>query len=205
MSNCGMKTVCASIIIGLVIAVSCTSGKSHIARSSDVKLTPINKAIYDTLEGDFAYEDLIQAYLEVDVIVKNGGFVQIHDSINKNSYFQGYYIINTDYLKMMKEKLSEIHYDYISFEKIHDLTYAQPIKNGTYRMKGKINPFCGAYYKKIHMRMEVLDIGRNIQRLPLFAGCDEYRKITANNTAKHYQELSIPTYVITKVFEIFEK
>lgn len=155
---------------------------------------------YDTLNAIFFYENSITAYEEVDVFLKNGGFIRT-DEINEKSYRSGYYVGDANaYVQYLKQKGIVIRYDNSSIAEFYDSLFQKGLRDGSYRSKTNINPFCGAYYKKFQLKVEVLFIDTISQRTPLFLNCEKHDDYIRYNKGKNYLNLSLPTYLITNVF-----
>ncbi len=161
---------------------------------SNIQLSEIK---YDTLECLFFYENLIEAYIQGDAVIKTGGYIKIKDDINK-SYLEAYYVLSSFYAKKLASNNS-LHYDSLSINTFESKQYYQSIQNGTFFGETKINPFCGVYYKKYKLKIEVVKVGWVTQRIPYFQNCDEIKK-----RKKNYQIADLPTYIITNVFEYKE-
>lgn len=193
----------------LIVFVCCkhvvSAQKQALPWNSLTSYIPVNIR-YDTLEGVFLYENLIYAYIEgEDVIVKRGNFVKM-DTDNKNLYQYGIFIYfeSAFQYKKMKDENPYIHFDTVSVFKLFGEMRYKALQEGTFWEKTTINPFCGAYYKKYQMKVEVLYLGEVEQRLPLFMDCKEVIKYSCKLKGKNYQIRVIPTYLITKVFELKE-
>ena len=154
---------------------------------------------YDTIESDFYYENLIQDYLEGDEISKGNGFIKCTQKISLETYLSGYF---TAYFltNIMEMKRVGIVCDSVSISKFRNDMFVNALKDGTYYSETKINPFCGAYYKKFHLKIQVLYLGNVLQRTPLCLPCEEHLKYENEHHNMRYQMLSLPTYLITKVF-----
>ncbi len=183
-----------------MLLVGCNANKRLTTISSPLYLHSPSLVKYDTLDAIFFYENLISSYQEEDVILKGGGFVK-NDTITEESYYNGYYVSNAyTYVKHLKQKGINIRYDDASIGAFHDSLFQKGLRDGNYRSKTNINPFCGAYYKKYQMKVEVLYIDTVSQRTPLFTNCNEYEVYVHKNNGKNYMMFALPTYVITRVF-----
>jgi len=157
---------------------------------------------YDTLEGEFLYENLVAAYIEGDAVGKERSFVIMEEN-NEDLYKHGIitYFTSDFWYDKMKNKNDTMHYNPASVFKMLEDMQDRAVKNGTFWEPTDIHPFCGAYYKLYRMKIEVLYLGLVKQKIPLFMNCKEAKKYLHKNNGKNYQECSIPTYLITHVFE----
>jgi hypothetical protein len=153
--------------------------------------------MYDTISGDFFYENLINSYIEVDAVVKSSGFIQA-DTLSEAAYKRGYFINGYSYNNLILSKGIDIRVDKMSIANFYDSQFQKAISEGTMR-ETSINPFCGAYYKKYEMKIEVIFIDSVDQRVPLFMDCKQYTSSEGSNR-KNYSIMKLPTYAITKIF-----
>jgi len=155
--------------------------------------------VYDTISGVFFYENSIASYIEGDAYVKSNGFIHA-DSVTQFAYSQGYYLEGGPYVDHLKNKGIIVRLDKSSIAEFYDSLFQKSIRTDTYRSKTDINPFCGGYYKKYEMKVEVLYIDTVSQRVPLFMDCSGYEKFAQDNRGKNYVITPLPTYAITKIF-----
>lgn len=153
---------------------------------------------YDTLSGVFFYENKIQGYEVFDAIVKSPGFIKA-DTISEVSYKNGYYVDGWYYVDDMKSKGINIHFDKNSIVAFYDSLHQKSLKDGTYMSETDIMPFCGSYYKKFRMELEVLYVDTISQRVPLFVGCEDNKKAKNDNNGKDNKIQPLPTYIITRI------
>jgi hypothetical protein len=160
----------------------------------NVKLDTI---VYDTLEGDFFYENIVFAYSSSDAIVKSGHYIQCNHDI-KTSYYKGYYILNSSHGKMICSNNSFLKRDFVSVDSFErqQLYEKEIAETRAFEYYNSYNPFCGVYYKKYKLRIEVVKIGLVKQRLPFFENCDRMKK----RGRKVYKIDYLPTYLVTDVF-----
>jgi hypothetical protein len=153
---------------------------------------------YDTVDGIFFYENSIEAYIDHHVVVKNYGFV-FGDSVNEKLYQNEYYIIAEDYyLNALQKMALDVRVNQSSISLFYDSLRTKGIRDGSFWSETEINPFCGGYYKKYMIKMEVLYIDNITQRVPVFIDCNE-RLVNTRRTRRDYKMSSIPTYVITDI------
>lgn len=151
---------------------------------------------YDTLEGDFLYEMYIEPYLVLDAFVKSNNFINAHN-VDYESYKKGYYVFNPRVLANLKRNHNNIRYDSLGVNKFYSQLYRSSLLsdfNNTYV------PMIGLNYKKVYLKVEVLYLGNNRQLIPAIS--------KENDSSSHIKTgfaESIPTYVITKVFNMKEK
>lgn len=161
-----------------------------------------NELKYDTLDQVFLYENLIMAYIEPgDVIGKGNDFIKFNN--NKPTYNEGVFMYFTSAFRYnkMKERNIDIYIDTTSiFKSISEMRY-KAMQNRTLWEKTHINPFCGSYYKKYKMKIEVLYLGEVFQKIPLLMNCKEVAEYLKKNNGKNYQMCYVPTYLITRIFE----
>lgn len=184
-------------ILFTVLLISCKAQNALKSQSHSIYLYEPDSIKYDTLSGTFFYENMIDSYIENDAVVKPPGFIH-GDSISKFEYRNGYYINDWAYLKQLQRKGMELNFDKKSIANFYDSLQQRLLRNGTYMSETKINPFCGAYYKKYVMKIEILYIDTVLQRTPLFMDCPGY-KMYVNDNHKNYEMSTLPTYVITRI------
>lgn len=190
-----------SVIIIFILAYSngiCQ--RNNIYKLEKIIYNSYPKAIkYDTLDAIFYYENLIESYDVGDAMLQNHGFVEADTILNKSSYLNGYINCNLDYLRNLK-----LHNNLIQFDSFVNRflisIYSKSILNGSLNNETKLSPFCGSYYKKYHLKIEVLYIGSILQRVPLFLSCEELKKFHIKHPKKLYNVFKLPTYAVTKVF-----
>ena len=154
---------------------------------------------YDTIEADFLYEAKIGSYLQGDAISKSGEFI-FSDNVSEAQYLKGYFLVEDYYLHMIKLRNKiNIRYDSVSVSHLDSLLVFKYMNN--YDPDSSINPYCGLYYDKYHLKIEVVYLGTFLQQIPIFFNCDDLSKYLQNNAGKTYQNLSLPTYIITNVFK----
>lgn len=184
----------------MILIAGCNVNKKVTTVSNPLYLHSPSLVKYDTLDAIFFYENFISSYQEEDVIIKGGGFVK-NDTITEESYYNGYYIGNAyTYVKHLNQKGINIRYDDVSIGAFQDSLFQKGLRDGNYRSKTNINPFCGAYYKKFQLKVEVLYIDTISQRTPLLVDCNKYEEYVRINSGTNYLKASLPTFIITKVF-----
>ncbi len=154
--------------------------------------------VYDTISACFYYENLIKSYIDLDAVVKTSGFIQA-DSISEIAYKKGYFIDGYYYANSLSHKGININIDKKSIALFYDTLFQKSLREGT-NAETNINPFCGAYYKKFEMKIEVMFIDSIYQRVPLFIDCNQYKILQESNNRNNYQMMLLPTYAITKIF-----
>lgn len=202
-----MKINKLSLIIAALFCI-CHTGWMQTIISRDSILagyTPI-EGKYDTLDGVFLFENRIDAYVEGgDAIIKGNDLVH-EGTVSKELYQQGIftYYSSLFHYQRMADKNPNIHFDTASVFKVFGEIRYKAVQDGTLWGETDINPFCGGYYKKYRIKMEVLYLGSVIQRTPLFMNCKELKEYMRKNKGKNYEMCILPTYLITRVFEYEE-
>lgn len=183
----------------IAILYSCHSSKKLITVDNPLYQHTPKALKYDTLSGTFFYENYVLSYLESDVVLKSGGFIKA-EMVSERSYKGGYYVgESSTYVQYLKQRGISVRYDAASIANFYDSLFKKGINTGTYRDITDINPFCGAYYKKYDLNIEVLFIDTVKQRVPLFMNCKGIEEFVQHNGGKNYKIDSLPTYIITKV------
>ncbi len=192
------------IILITSIGYSCSRNKILRERAFDfgdyIKYTP-SILKYDTVEDFFLYEYIILSYQDYDAIVKDNSFIRM-ESNYIDYYKKGVFAFTNHTLyKRIKENNSNFHFDSTSLRTLENFYFKKMVENTS----NYINPFFGGYYIKYRMKIEVLYMGMIKQRIPLLLNCEEieqhYKK---KNRHKHFQIKSVPTFLITNVFEFEE-
>jgi len=195
-----MKVINYSPAILLVIAlISCSSPKKLNTTSSAIYEHIPQSIVYDTINEIFFYENSISSYIEVDAITKAGGFIK-GDTITSEIYKNGYFVEGWNYVEFLKRKGIDVRFDKKSVSEFYDSLMQRSLRNGTYVDKTDINPYCGAYYKKFKLNVEVMYIDTIKQRVPLFLDCKQYDEYIREKKGRTYQFKPLPTYIITKFF-----
>ena len=177
--------------------------ETKICDLDSLRFCKLNVLKYDTIKGDFLFENSIASYLDGDAITKSGGYIAFDSNII-NSYNKGIYIIGDSYIKNIAERNDKIDYDATSISDFQYKCTIKSINDGSYYGTTKFNPFCGLYYKKYKLNIVVLDLGNVMQKIPLFKTCKELEIHLKNKSNSKYKMKAIPTFIITKVVEFYE-
>ena len=195
-----MKAI--NCLIAFLVVLAPISGNAQSERSAtlDALYSRVPQSvIYDTISGIFFYENSIASYIQFDAIAKAGGFIK-GDTVTEQQYEDGYYVEGWNYVELLKRKGVDIKFDKQSVASFYDSLQQRSLKDGTYMDKTNINPFCGAYYRKFKLTIEVVMIDTISQRSPLFLDCKQFDKYVSENNYRAYQVKQLPTYIITKFF-----
>ncbi len=178
-----------------------TGQSSHSQKKRDyLDERVLDNLNYDTLDVDFYQEVFIQPYTIGDEIVKYPNFIKMESAINKNSYMKGYFACSFEALKRFKLKNPGIKYDSSSVAKLY-FEKNLAFMGGDSTRWADTTVICNSIYKKVHLKIEVLSIGSCLQMIPLFfTNCDDYHKYMKTHK-KDYEMASLPTYLITNVFQ----
>lgn len=192
---------CLLIFLVFGVCSSCFSQKQIVKWDSLNNFFPIDIGI-DTIEDVFLYELAVRGYADGDVFIKGGdNFVRQSKPFNLESYKKGYFIFRNGYLKRLADGNPLIHFDTASLDSIF-AAINEMGREGLVYVDSNFNPTYGCYYKKFYLKIEVLSLGDVSQRVPLFAKDEnELKKLIEKNGGKDYEIISLPTYLITRVFK----
>ena len=151
---------------------------------------------YDTLEGYFYYENLVKGYVDFDAVVKTSGFIRVTADVKK-SYEEGYYIIMNPELFRYGIKF---HYDSLSIGNFLTNQWLGSVQDGSLLGTTSINPYCGIYFKKYYLKIEVINLGKIRQRVPRFKTCDELKQ-KKKHRKKYYRLRRLNTFLITNMLD----
>ena len=151
---------------------------------------------YDTLEGYFYYENLVKGYVDFDAVVKTSGFIRVTADVKK-SYEEGYYIIMNP--ELLRYGMT-FHYDSLSIGNFLTNQWLGSVQDGSLLGTTSINPYCGIYFKKYYLKIEVINLGKIRQRVPRFKTCDELKQ-KKKRRKKYYRLRRLNTFLITNMFD----
>src|ERR1700744_2702256 len=112
------------LLLFIVITTTSCFGQRTIIRDSLLSGYTPESIRYDTIQGDFLYENFINAYVAGgDAVVKHGDFIEA-GTVNKNLYKQGLFTYFTSDFRYrdMSAKNHNVHYDSASiFQALNEM------------------------------------------------------------------------------------
>lgn len=190
-----MKSVLVVLSLFLFMLSSCRTQR-QLLKSDNTFYEYVPEVIkYDTIDAEFYYENYIASYIFDDAIFKSGGFILADRPIDKKAYKHMYVKVNEYYPRSLKSKNIDVSFDSTSITKFREFLWRSNLSDNGYIEKTKINPFCGAYYKKYHLKLELFFVGNIEEIIPLFLSCDEMRK----HKGLPYEKTKVPIYIVTRI------
>ncbi|WP_114750377.1 hypothetical protein [Pleomorphovibrio marinus] len=190
----------------IILAFSCCNRTSlNQKKGSDLiesnKIGIQTEISYDTLDGIFLYESYVESYISgEDAVTKVGGMIDGDLSVNLKNYKQGYYIIDLN--RLMREKENHLSLDFNPItvtplqSHLEEIFWTHSGYNET-----EFNPFCGLYYKRFYLKAVAVNIGKIMQKTPLFLECKDFKEYKDKNNGKNYECHKLSTYLVTNVIE----